>query len=111
MAGGSASPRNIVAVGVAIWFVATAACGLVRSFGSFFRSPYDGWRGRGNAQPLRQIMKQRAVYLGIFAMGGIMTIYAHYFTIWNVPFFSRTFSWPVNRAKFCSLCDRRPSGR
>ncbi|PCI46780.1 MAG: hypothetical protein COB49_08035 [Alphaproteobacteria bacterium] len=186
--------RNIVAAGVVIWSLATAACGLVRSFGGFFVArmmvgageaslspctmsmitdmfPKEK-RGRAialyssalsigigfgsllvayllkfaedfdfttlasygiekpwhlifvllgtagllmallfllireparnqidNAQPgsitdtLQHILKQRPVYLGIFSMGGIMTICAYYTTIWNAPFFSRIFGW------------------
>lgn len=187
--------RNIVAIGVVIWSVATAACGIVRSFGGFFvarmmvgageaaLSPCTmsmitdmfpkNMRGRAialyssalsigigfgsllvafllnftedfdfsslasygiekpwhlifvimgisglflalllllirepsrNQAPdlspssitdcMRHILKHKNVYLGIFSMGGIMTICAYYTTIWNAPFFSRMFGWP-----------------
>ncbi len=190
------SRRNIVAVGVAVWSMATAACGLIRSFGGFFVARMMVGAGEATLNPcamsmitdmfpkevrgraialyssalsigigfgsllvafllnytedfdftdlatygiekpwhlifvilgssglllsllllvireptrhdrqgqnrssimdtLRHIMTQRAVYLGIFAMGGIMTICAYYTTIWNAPFFSRTFGLPA----------------
>ncbi len=186
--------RNIIAAGVVIWSVATAACGLVRSFGGLFvarmmvgageatlspctmsmitdmfpkekrgraialyssalsigigfgsllvayllrfaedfdftnltsygiekpwhlifvilgltgllialllllikepaRNKDDALQPCSIADTVRHIIGQRAVYLGIFSMGGIMTICAYYTTIWNAPFFSRTFGW------------------
>jgi len=188
--------RNIVALGVAVWSVATAACGLVRSFGGFFlarmmvgageatlspcsmsmitdmfpqekrgraigvyssalsigiglgsllvafllefaenldfstlstygiKKPWhvifvtlglsglvitllfflirepsrhqDGaWQNFSIIDTIRYMVKNRAVYLVIFGLGGIMTVCAYYTVIWNAPFFSRTYGWAV----------------
>ncbi|MBL4800262.1 MAG: MFS transporter [Emcibacter sp.] len=48
--------RNIVAVGIAIWSVATAACGIVRSFSGFFVARMMVGAGEASLSPCAMSM-------------------------------------------------------